>query len=185
MRLPIDKNPHCSNISNGCPGFPSVAMHGPLMRSSQAGSVVGVVSEQKHKCIWVEGSNLNKYLSLHTLIADKECHHHQCPHRPCHHQGGESWWHVLHWSRHWQRGSRYLPHSICWSLPLQYNSICWSQPLQCNSICWSKCTAILSAGHQHCIVCSAYQCFVHFIWSLGRHGIKWYCRVCYGTGMVW
>ena len=95
-----------------------------------------VWSEQKHKCIWVEGSNLNKYLSLHTLIADKECHHDQCPHRPCHHQGGESWWHVLHWSRHWQRGSRYLPHSICWSpepyihyIALHYIRVCCISPL--------------------------------------------------------
>ena len=36
-----------------------------------------------------------------------------------------------------------------------------SQPLQCNSICWSKCTAILSAGHHHCIVCSAFCIYMH------------------------
>ena len=69
---------------------------------------------------------------------------------------GEAWWHVLHWSRHWQRGSRYLNHSICWSpyhtiVSAGHHTIPFNLlvTIPYHSI-WSPYHTILSAGHHQC-----------------------------------
>ena len=88
---------------------------------------------------------------------------------------GESWWHVLHWSRHWQRGSRYLPHSICWSPePPSYIHYIALHYIRVHYIC-----NILSAGHQNLprTFTTLYYVRVHYIRNWWSPAVHWQYRV--------
>ena len=76
---------------------------------------------------------------------------------------GEAWWHVLHWSRHWQRGSRYLNHSICWSpyhtiVSAGHHTITFYLLVTTSAM---LVTRLLFSG-EYCIM----QTVVHYIWSV-------------------